>query len=269
MPGGSEGTSTTLRPQSLTVLPAPDAEPSAGIQPGRLCAPTIFSNEPPVPAWTATSGVSDATRRILRLLASEFARLSLAVRDCIGRERARQKAFREQNGIPKAAKLPYEPQSLTDVEKAALDISVSDIRDLFGDIPADYAHEKFLQAVSTGDLRAFKIRLLFLKVRDSLKGSLLYKPFLEGLEESISLSENMAGCKPDNSPRRLSKAEQERIIADAKAAIASDKKAAMDDVRAQVVDLAMAAAGKIIGQKLGTDEDKKLAGEIVDSVMSK
>lgn len=65
------------------------------------------------------------------------------------------------------------------------------------------------------------------------------------------------------------KAEQERIIADAKAAIASDKKAAMDDVRAQVVELAMAAAGKIIGQKLGTDEDKKMAGEIVDSIMSK
>ena len=65
------------------------------------------------------------------------------------------------------------------------------------------------------------------------------------------------------------KAEQAKVIADAKAAIASDKKAAMDDVRAQVVDLAMAAAGKIIGQKLGTDEDKKLAGEIVDSVMSK
>ena len=65
------------------------------------------------------------------------------------------------------------------------------------------------------------------------------------------------------------KAEQAKVIADAKAAIASDKKAAMDDVRAQVVDLAMAAAGKIIGQKLGTDEDKKMAGEIVDSVMSK
>ena len=65
------------------------------------------------------------------------------------------------------------------------------------------------------------------------------------------------------------KAEQAKVIADAKAAIASDKKAAMDDVRAQVVDLAMAAAGKIIGQKLGTDEDKKMAGEIVDSIMSK
>ncbi len=65
------------------------------------------------------------------------------------------------------------------------------------------------------------------------------------------------------------RAEQDKIVADAKAAIANDKKAAMDDVRAQVVDLAMAAAGKIIGQKLGTDEDKKLAGEIVDSVMSK
>ena len=65
------------------------------------------------------------------------------------------------------------------------------------------------------------------------------------------------------------RAEQAKIVDDAKAAIANDKKAAMDDVRAQVVDLAMAAAGKIIGQKLGTDEDKKLAGEIVDSVMSK
>lgn len=65
------------------------------------------------------------------------------------------------------------------------------------------------------------------------------------------------------------RAEQDKIVADAKAAIANDKKAAMDDVRAQVVDLAMTAAGKIIGQKLGTDEDKKLAGEIVDSVMSK
>ena len=65
------------------------------------------------------------------------------------------------------------------------------------------------------------------------------------------------------------KAEQDKIVADAKAAIANDKKAAMDDVRAQVVDLAMAAAGKIIGQKLGTDADKRMAGEIVDSVMSK
>lgn len=65
------------------------------------------------------------------------------------------------------------------------------------------------------------------------------------------------------------RAEQDKIVADAKAAIANDKKAAMDDVRAQVVDLAMAAAGKIIGQKLGTDADKRMAGEIVDSVMGK
>ena len=65
------------------------------------------------------------------------------------------------------------------------------------------------------------------------------------------------------------RAEQAKIVDDAKAAIANDKKAAMDDVRAQVVDLAMAAAGKIIGQKLGTDEDKRMAGEIVDSVMGK
>ena len=153
---------------------------------------------------------SDATGRIMRLLSGTFARMSLIVRGCVGRERARQAAFRNENKLPKSAKLPYEPQSLTDVEQAEIRVSVETVRGLFGDVPADYAWEKALHTVSTGDLRAFKIRLLFLKVRDSLKGSQMYHEFLQGVSDAISASEEMAGCKPDNSPRRLSKAEQER-----------------------------------------------------------
>lgn len=65
------------------------------------------------------------------------------------------------------------------------------------------------------------------------------------------------------------KAEQEQIIASAKDAIALEKKKAMDDIRTQVVSLSMIAAGKIVEQKLGSEEDKKLAGEIVDSILKK
>lgn len=65
------------------------------------------------------------------------------------------------------------------------------------------------------------------------------------------------------------KAEQEQIIASAKDAIALEKKKAMDDIRTQVISLSMIAAGKIVEQKLGSEEDKKLAGEIVDSILKK
>ena len=153
---------------------------------------------------------SDATCRIMRLLSGTFARMSLIVRGCVGRGRDRQSAFRSENKLPKSAKIPYEPQELTDAEKAEIRVSAETVRGLFGDVPADYALEKAQQTAATGDLRAFKIRLLFIKVRDSLKGSSMYNEFLDGIEDAISLSEEMAGCKPDNSPRRMSKAEQER-----------------------------------------------------------
>ncbi len=63
------------------------------------------------------------------------------------------------------------------------------------------------------------------------------------------------------------KAEQEQIIAAAKETIAMEKKKSLGEVRYQVIALSMAAAGKIIEQKLSSDEDKKLAGEIVDSIL--
>lgn len=63
------------------------------------------------------------------------------------------------------------------------------------------------------------------------------------------------------------KAEQEQVVAAARESIAMEQKKAMDEVRAQVISLSMIAAGKIVEKKLGSDEDKKLAGEIVDSIL--
>ena len=63
------------------------------------------------------------------------------------------------------------------------------------------------------------------------------------------------------------KAEQEQVIAAAKETIAMEKKKSLDDIRSQVIALSMAAASKIVERKLGSEEDKKLAGEIVDSIL--
>lgn len=63
------------------------------------------------------------------------------------------------------------------------------------------------------------------------------------------------------------KAEQEQIIATAKQSIVADQEKAMEDVRAQVINLSMAVASKIVEQKLGSEEDEKLAGKIADSLM--
>jgi len=177
----------------------------------------VFSGRPgetqitfPDPPVTVVRSSSDATGRILSLLSSTFARLSILVRSCIGDARALQEEFREKNKLPKSAKIPYQPAPVSDTVQAVMRQCVSTIESLFGEAPAVYALEKFDHATFTGDMRAFKIRLLFLKVRDSLKGSPMYRDFVEGMEDAISESERMAGCKPDNSPRRLSKAEKER-----------------------------------------------------------
>lgn len=63
------------------------------------------------------------------------------------------------------------------------------------------------------------------------------------------------------------KTEQEQYVAAQKELIATEKKKAMDEVRAQVISLSMIAAGKIVEKKLTSEEDKKLAGEIVDSIL--
>jgi F-type H+-transporting ATPase subunit b len=65
------------------------------------------------------------------------------------------------------------------------------------------------------------------------------------------------------------KAEQDQVVAAAKEAIELEKQKALADVRAQVISLSMMAASKIVEQKLGSEEDKKMAGEIFDSIINK
>ena len=64
------------------------------------------------------------------------------------------------------------------------------------------------------------------------------------------------------------KAEQDQVVAAAKEAIELEKQKALADVRAQVISLSMLAASKIVEQKLGSEDDKKMAGEIVDSIIN-
>ena len=63
------------------------------------------------------------------------------------------------------------------------------------------------------------------------------------------------------------KVEQEQYVAAQKEIIATEKKKAMDEVRAQVISLSMIAAGKIVEQKLNSEEDKKMSSKIFDSIM--
>ena len=152
----------------------------------------------------------DAVRRIQRATSDACARWFKVVRAALGRERDRQQKFRVEHGLPKSARLPYQKPSVEPGECAAAEAAESTLRCLYGDEVADYARTKFRRAIETGDMRAFKIRLLVLKARDSLTGTALLPDFIVGIEDCISTAEEIAGCTPDPSPRRLSRAEQER-----------------------------------------------------------
>lgn len=159
---------------------------------------------------TAQDAPSDAVQRILRTTSDACARWFKVVRAALGRERDRQQKFRVEHGLPKSARLPYQKPSVEPGECAAAEAAESTLRCLYGDEVADYARTKFLRAIETGDMRAFKIRLLVLKARDSLTGTAILPDFIAGIEDCISTAEEIAGCTPDPSPRRLSRAEQER-----------------------------------------------------------
>lgn len=132
-----------------------------------------------------------------------------------------------------------------------------------------------------------------------------YKPLLQMMEERKSkIANDLAsaeGAKQDADAQRvaavaeLAKARQEaaaivaaaqsnakaaadKILADAEAAkeqiiaaghdeIVIEKKKAMEEIRNQVIELSLIAAGKIVEKKLGTATDKKMATEVVDSIM--
>lgn len=160
----------------------------------------------------AAEGLSDATQRILDAYAEASSRWFSAMRACIRRGRVRQGLFREEHGLPNSAKIPYERQPLTATEEATASMAEATIRCLFGDYVANYAREKFDHAIDTGDMMAFKIRLLVIKARDCLhkEKSPMHQEFVKGMENCIEKAERLAGCIPDPSPRRMSRAEQER-----------------------------------------------------------
>ena len=155
--------------------------------------------------------LSCATNLILDTYAEACSRWFSAMRSCIRRDRVRQCLFREDHGLPKSAKIQYQKQPITAEEQSVADMSESIIRSLFGDYVANYAREKFEHAIDTGDMRAFKIRLLVIKARDYLRKekSPLLPWFVKGMDKCIDKAEKNAGCIPDPSPRRMSKAEQD------------------------------------------------------------
>lgn len=160
----------------------------------------------------ADEALAEAARRILDGCSDACSRWFSAMRSCIRRDRVRQCLFREEHGLPNSAKIPYQRQPVTAAEQSVADMSESIIRCLFGNYVADYAREKFEHAIDTGDMRAFKIRLLVIKARDCLQKekSPLLPWFVKGMEFCIDKAEKLAGCIPDPSPRRMSKAEQEK-----------------------------------------------------------
>lgn len=162
----------------------------------------------------AVEGLSDATKRILDAYAETCARWFSVMRSCIRRERIRQALFREENGLPAKAKVKYERQPQTADEVAISDMSEAIVRCLFGDEVARYAKDMFLRAIDTGDMRAFKIRLLIIKARKALEKdkSPFLKDFIAGIDRCIEKAESLAGCIPDPSPRRMSKAEKAKKL---------------------------------------------------------
>lgn len=62
-------------------------------------------------------------------------------------------------------------------------------------------------------------------------------------------------------------AEKEQMIKAAKQTIEQEKQQAMAEIRTQVIVLATEIAGKVVAEKLNSDDDKKLIEKTADSVM--
>ena len=197
-----------VRPSSLVPLEPSVSEVHVGMDFG--CGES-FSQGTCEGDSAAEEALSEAARRMLEVCSDACSRWFSAMRSCIRRDRVRQCLFREEHGLPNSAKIPYQRQPVTAAEQSVAEMSEYTIRCLFGDSVADYAREKFEHAIDTGDMRAFKIRLIVIKARDCLhkEKSPLLPWFVKGTEMCIDKAEKLAGCIPDPSPRRKSKAEQE------------------------------------------------------------
>ena len=157
-----------------------------------------------------------AADRLLALAASVYSRWFLLMKSIMVRERTITRArIEEETGKRVYGELTYskakcEPQPLTAADEATLNALEATVRAVFGDGAADFAKDRFLRAVHTGDKRSFTIRFLFYKSCDGLSDTPLFAYFRGRLEDVVTEAEEAAGCTPDPSPRRMSLKEQER-----------------------------------------------------------
>jgi len=152
--------------------------------------------------------MADVSDIMLKTCAWACSKWFVLMRRIITRERSRQRKERDELGIAKGSSLPYVPQPMTAADIAASEAYESMLRITFGDKVADYAKHKFMDAIATGDMRSFKIRIVMLKARDALSGHCLHSFIAQSINSFISQAETLASCKPDNSPRRMSKSEK-------------------------------------------------------------
>lgn len=151
----------------------------------------------------------DATP-MLSVAMATFSRWYLELKDVISRGRVFQEKYREEHRLHKNSKAPWQNPGLTDRNSGVADGMCHVVSAVFGEDVAKYAMSSFVKATETGDLRSFKIRLLMLKCRDSLKGTPLYASFASGVDNAISSAESSAGCTEYTGPRRMSRAEREK-----------------------------------------------------------
>lgn len=154
-------------------------------------------------------GTESAISRILSAATEVCSRWYKVVNAAFSREKQRRVQFRKDNGLPFNAKIEPGKLILTEEEKSIVSLMEAVVRSMFGDA-ADYVRDSFSRTLESGDRRSFKIRLLFYRFRDSLDDPDMKARFEEGMEDAITDCERMAGCESDPSPRRLSRAEQER-----------------------------------------------------------
>ena len=157
-----------------------------------------------------------AADRLLALAESVYSRWFLLMRSIMVRERVITRTrIEEETGKRVYGELTYskakcDPQPLTAADEATMNTLEATVRAVFGDEAADFAKDRFLRAIHTGDKRSFKIRFLFYKSCDGLKDTPLFAYFRGRLEDVVTVAEEAAGCTPDPSPRRMSLKEQER-----------------------------------------------------------
>ena len=74
-----------------------------------------------------------------------------------------------------------------------------------------------------------------------------------------------------NGPRRWrsTKAEQDELLARARREIAAERDRAIGELRSEAVDLSLAAASKLVGERLDSEADRKLVTSYLASLGEK